>query len=153
MNFDTFPKVEMVRAYIIRRVYSSYFYQKIELFIGIKIANCDPLCFIFKEPGNVSDITVTSNKNVLHVDWEPEQSTCLNKRYIIEYELLEFLHDCDPVDMTIKEVKTTSTSIDITVKHNAKYAVYIKTQLNETYTSERQSGGSIDTPGGKFVSF
>ena len=107
--------------------------------------------FIFKEPGNVADITVTSDKNVLHVDWEPEQSICLDKRYIIEYELLEFLHDCDPVNLTNQEM-STSTSINIIVKHNAKYAVYIKTQLNGTYTSKMQFGDNIDTsPGGKFI--
>ena len=112
------------------------------------------VCFRFKEPGEVTDIAVRSNGNVIHVDWEPEQSICLDKRYIIEYELLEFLHDCGPVDTTTKEENTASTSIYITVKHNARYAVYIKTQLNGTYNSDRQSGSNIITlPGGKLSSF
>ena len=54
---------------------------------------------------------------------------------------------------TLSYKNTTSTSIDITVKFNAKYAVYIKIQLNGTHTSERQFGGDIVTsPGGKFIS-
>ncbi|XP_072042726.1 receptor-type tyrosine-protein phosphatase F-like [Amphiura filiformis] len=104
-------------------------------------------CVQMDEPATITDFTLTSDRNTIHVDWEPEGSVCINKEYQVELQLLNVL-SCQNTTLTSEIYNTTSTSLSITVKYHSIYAVYITTILNGTY-GNRSLGRSETVPIGE----
>ncbi|XP_072041078.1 receptor-type tyrosine-protein phosphatase delta-like [Amphiura filiformis] len=82
-------------------------------------------------PVAIQDFTTTPVRNILYVDWEPEGSVCLDKKYRVE--IIPVVLSCDDMNLTSETINTTSTFLNVTAKFNTEYAVSITTILNGTH--------------------
>ncbi|XP_072041081.1 receptor-type tyrosine-protein phosphatase delta-like [Amphiura filiformis] len=99
-------------------------------------------------PAKIPHITTTMVENILHVDWEPEGSVCLDKKYKVEIIPMVNILSCEDTNLTSETINTTSTFLNVTVKFNTEYVVSITTILNGTHEATTFNN-SVTSPVGE----
>ncbi len=81
------------------------------------------------------------------VDWEPEQSPCIQKEYLVEYEQTN-LDQCDTTSagniISVGRVKSTNFTIE-GLGYYSTYTFYVSSILNGTYNGTRSLGVTVST--------
>ena len=94
------------------------------------------------------NITPTPQGNVSFIfDWEPERSPCIQKEYLVEYELSNF-DQCDT--QTAGSFKKAGTVVESEfsiegLEYYSTYVFYVTTVHNGTHKGERSVGITVST--------